>query len=228
VLTSLNANKLLKDTILRKGLNTWELDFEYVEILYKAIIEHPLYRQYMSSETSNLQEDKMFIADLFSEVIAPNEKLYEYFEDKKLTWTDDYAVVNTFIVKRIKKYKENKSERYFLPDLFKDKEDHDFGIQLLEKTVLNESLLYGEVAKRTKNWDADRLALIDGILLKMAICELQNFPSIPVKVTINEYLEIAKEYSTPKSSNFINGILDKTVKEYKSENLYPKSGRGLM
>jgi N utilization substance protein B len=98
----------------------------------------------------------------------------------------------------------------------------------LEKTVLNESLLYGEVAKRTKNWDADRLALIDGILLKMAICELQNFPSIPVKVTINEYLEIAKEYSTPKSSNFINGILDKTVKEYKSENLYPKSGRGLM
>jgi N utilization substance protein B len=165
---------------------------------------------------------------LFTEVIAPNEKLYDYFEDKRLTWVDDISVVNTFIVKSLRKYKPHKSDAYFLPDLFKDKGDVQFGKDLFRNTVQDQKLFYDEIAKRTKNWDADRLAALDGILLQMAICELQRFPSIPVKVTINEYLEIAKEYSTPKSSIFINGILDKLVKEYKSENLYPKSGRGLL
>lgn len=228
VLCGLSGNQLLLDTISKKKLNTWDLDFEYVDIVYQSMVNHQLYKQYMSSEKRSLQEDKFFIADLFREVIAPNDKLYEYFEDKNLTWVDDFSVVNTFIVKRIKKYKESKPERYFVPELFKDQDDYEFGINLLKMTISNDDHLYREIAQRTKNWDAERLAMIDGILLKMAICELQKFTSIPVKVTINEYLEIAKEYSTPKSSIFINGILDKIVREYKSENLYPKSGRGLM
>lgn len=228
VLQSLSQNQLLAKTITDKKLNLWDLDFEYVEIIYKHIKGSKVYAQYMASNGSNFNDDKFFLVDLFTDVIAPNDKLYEYFEDKRLTWIDDFSVVNTFFVKLLKKYKENKAESYFLPNLVKDQDDLDFAKALFRKTVLNSSSLHEEVAKRTKNWDADRLAAIDAILLQMAICELQKFPSIPVKVTINEYLEIAKEYSTPKSSNFINGILDKLVKEYKAENLYPKSGRGLM
>jgi N utilization substance protein B len=112
--------------------------------------------------------------------------------------------------------------------LYKDDEDRDFGIQLLNKTILNQNKYSQEIADKTTNWDSDRIAKLDSILLKMAICELQNFPSIPTKVTMNEYLEIAKEYSTPKSSMFINGILDRIVKEYGETGKLNKTGRGLM
>jgi len=228
VLKSLSTNESLISAIEKKKLNLWDLDFEYVEIIYKSVKQSRLYKDYMASASTNFQADKFFVIDLFSEVIAPNDKLYDYFEDQRLTWIDDISVVNTFIVKSLKKYKPTKSESYFLPELYKDMDDLEFGKQLFRLTVNNKASLHDEVAKRTKNWDVDRLAALDGILLQMAICELQLFPSIPVKVSINEYLEIAKEYSTPKSSIFINGILDKLVKEYKAENLYPKTGRGLL
>jgi N utilization substance protein B len=128
----------------------------------------------------------------------------------------------------LKKLKPSAKEQHFLPKLFKDQDDRDFGIDLLKKTILNQNAFNAEVASKTKNWDSDRITQIDTVLMQMAICEFQKFPSIPVKVTINEYLEIAKEYSTPKSSNFINGILDKIVKEYKAENKFNKVGRGLL
>ena len=120
------------------------------------------------------------------------------------------------------------SYQHFLPKLFKDEDDRDFGLDLLKKTILNQGSFSTEIASKTTNWDSDRITQIDTVLMQMAICEFQKFPSIPVKVTINEYLEIAKEYSTPKSSNFINGILDKIVKEYKVENKFNKIGRGLL
>lgn len=228
ILKSLSENKLLNETIDKKNLNFWDLDFEYVDLIFKDILKSKTYQDYMSDTNSDLHDDKFFMVDIFTEVIAPNDKLYDYFEDKRLTWTDDISVVNTYIVKAFKKFKPNKPEQYFLPDLFKDEEDLEFGKDLYRKTIEHKADLHEEIAKRTKNWDADRLASIDGILLQMAICELQQFSSIPVKVTINEYLEIAKEYSTPKSSIFINGVLDKLVKEYRAQNMYPKSGRGLM
>jgi N utilization substance protein B len=115
-----------------------------------------------------------------------------------------------------------------VPKLFKDGEDQDFVSNLFRKTVLNESELAKEYIDKTPNWDTERIAEIDTIILKMAICELLKFPSIPVKVTLNEYLELAKEYSTPKSSIFINGILDNLVKELQASNRILKTGRGLM
>ena len=228
VLQLLSSNTLLNKTIEDKKLNFWELNFEYVEVVYQEIEKSKIYQDYMSDEASSFDKDKRFVIDIFTEIIAPNKKLYEYFEDNRLTWIDDLSVVNTVILKLFKKLKKSKTETFFLPALYKDEDDLKFAKNLFRKTILNKSSLKSEVATRTKNWDADRLAAMDGILLQMAICELQNFPSIPVKVTINEYLEIAKEYSTPKSSLFINGILDKLVKEYKSENKYPKIGRGLI
>jgi N utilization substance protein B len=218
----------LKNELENRKLNYWYLDFEYVDIIFKAILESLIYKDYMKTKSSDFNEDKTFLIDIFSEIIAPNEKLYDYFEDKKLTWIDDLPIVNTSILKLLKKAKPNVSQSYFTPKLYKDQDDRDFALELFKKTILNRSKFSEEISKKTTNWDSDRIANIDGVLLQMALCEFQKFPSIPVKVTINEYLEIAKEYSTPKSSIFINGILDKIIKEYFEQGIHPKMGRGLL
>ena len=221
-------NEPLTNELSKRKLNNWYLNEEYVKIVYKEIVESNLYHKYMTASQSSYQEDRGLLAELFKEIIAPNEKIYEYFEDDKLTWVDDIPLVNTFVLKQLKKVKEDESPTFYLPRLLKDKEDLDFAQKLLTKTLLNNAALVKEIEGKTPNWDKDRIADIDAILLKMAICELLNFSSIPERVTINEYLEIAKEYSTPKSSIFINGILDKLVREYKGEGKLKKSGRGLL
>jgi N utilization substance protein B len=228
VLMLVKNNKALEYELEKRKLNYWYLDFEYVDIIFKSILESSVYKDYMKTKTSSFIEDKNFIIDIFSEIVAPNEKLYDYFEDKKLTWIDDLPIVNTSILKLLKKVKPSVSPTYFTPKLYKDLEDKDFAMNLFKKTILNRSKYIAEINEKTTNWDSDRIANLDSVLLQMALSELQNFPLIPVKVTINEYLEIAKEYSTPKSSIFINGILDKTIKEYFEHEKYPKMGRGLL
>lgn len=228
VLIHLKNNSLLKQELEKRKINYWELDNEYVEIIFKELLESELYKNYMSNTTTTFQDDKTFVIEFFKTIIAPNEKLYDYFEDKNITWLDDFPVVNTTIVKLLRKMQPNAAERHFLPQLFKDKEDKDFALTLLKKTLLNANIFSDEIAIKTTNWDKDRIAKIDFALLQMAICEFQKFSSIPIKVTINEYLEIAKEYSTPKSSIFINGILDKIVKEYEAKGTLNKVGRGLL
>lgn len=228
LLELIGSNKMLQEAISKRKLNYWDLDFEYVDIIFKAILKSDIYENYCNEPETTFKNDKQFILDVFTEIIAPNEKLYDYFEDKKLTWVDDIPVVNTAILKVLRKLKLTSPETALLPDLYKDDDDKEFAKELFKKTLLNSSKFAEEIGKKTTNWDSERLASIDGVLLKMALCEFQKFSSIPHKVTINEYLEIAKEYSTPKSSLFINGILDKIVKEYQAENIHPKVGRGLM
>ena len=228
VLLQLKTNETLVDIIKDRSLNFWELDNEYVDLIFKTLLNSDLYKDYMSTKTSTFKEDKDFVVDFFKEIIAPNDKLYDYLEDKNITWVDDLPVVNTALVKLLRKNKLNVSNQYFIPTLLKDDEDKDFALALLKKTILNLSLYSEEIENKTQNWDKDRIANIDFVLLQMAICEFQKFPSIPVKVTINEYFEIAKEYSTPKSSIFINGVLDKIVKEYTEKRILNKVGRGLM
>lgn len=228
LLKFLKENLPLSDQLKSHNVNNWELDGEYVDLIFKDIIASDLYKEYMKTKVSDFKEDKVFIVDVFKDIIAPNEKLYDYMEDKNLTWLDDLPTVNTTILKLLRKVKESSTENYFTPKLYKDIEDKQFAIDLFRKTLLNATDINAEIDKKTKNWDSDRIATVDFVLLQMAICELNNFPSIPVKVTINEYLEISKEYSTPKSSIFINGILDKLVKEYEASGELKKVGRGLM
>ncbi len=228
LLLQIAENEALKAELKKRKLKNWYLNDEYVKIIYKDITTSSAYATYMSKTSGSYNDDKDFLITIFKEVIAPNEKIYEYFEDDKLTWIDDIPIVNTFILKLFKKAKENHPPNFFLPRLLKDDSDMDFAQQLLTKTLLNDAKWTKEIEGKTPNWDKDRIADIDAILLKMAICELLNFSSIPEKVTINEFLEIAKEYSTPKSSIFINGILDKLVKEYKTEGKLNKMGRGLI
>ena len=228
LLMLLKDNLQLKNQLEAHNINHWDLDGEYVDVVFKAILTSDLYKAYMRTRTSDFKEDKEFIIDIFKDVIAPNDKLYEYIEDKNLTWLDDLPTINTTILKLLRKAKPTSEESHFTPKLYKDLEDKQYAIDLFKKTLLNANALNKEIEQKTQNWDADRIADVDFVLMQMAICELKNFPSIPVKVTINEYLEIAKEYSTPKSSIFINGILDKLVKEYEEAGTLNKMGRGLV
>ena len=228
VLLMLRNNVLIQDELEQRKIANWDLDSEYVDIIFREILASDLYEKYMETKTTSFKEEKDFVVDVFSEIIAPNNKLFDYLEDKNLTWIDDLPVVNTAILKLLRKVKQQSLSSYFIPKLYKDIEDKEYAIDLFKKTLLNQSKFSEIIKDKTQNWDADRIATLDTVLLKMAICEIQKFPSIPVKVTINEYLEIAKEYSTPKSSIFINGILDKLIKEYQENDTLNKTGRGLM
>ena len=227
VLRLIESNSKLEAIIQKKGLNYWAQDSEYVGILFKSLREKDWYEAYLLNEKTSYSEDQKFVLRVFKEVIAPNEKLYEYLEDKRLTWVDDFPIVNTAMVKMLGKLSEKNAANVLIPELYKDVEDREFALQLLHKVVNNEEKLAGEIEGKTPNWDQDRIAELDLIILKMGITEFLYFPSIPVRATINEYLEISKEYSTPKSSIFINGILDKLVKEFEVSKKLNKIGRGL-
>ena len=223
----LAENNSLSIALEDRKINNWSLNDDYILLLLAAIKESDLYKKYMSTKTATFEEDKEFVIAVFSDVIAANDKLYDYLEDHKLTWVDDIPLVNTQIIKQLSALK-SVSNTFKVPKLYKDTEDKEFVSNLFRKTVLNEVDLAKEYIDKTPNWDTERIAEIDTIILKMAICEFLKFPSIPLKVTINEYLEVAKEYSTPKSSIFINGILDNLVKEFQANNKIQKTGRGLM
>lgn len=226
VLQLLSESNSISIALENRKINAWQLNDDYILLLLSAIKQSELYEAYMSDEVNDFEQNKDFVAALF-EMIAANDKLYDYLEDYKLTWVDDIPLVNTQILKQLRALKSDK-DQFNVPKLYKDSEDRDFVSELFRKTILNEPELAKEYIDKTPNWDTERIAEIDTIILKMAICEFLKFPSIPIKVTINEYLEIAKEYSTPKSSIFINGILDNLVKEFQSNNKLIKTGRGLM
>ncbi|MDP2160857.1 MAG: transcription antitermination protein NusB, partial [Flavobacterium sp.] len=224
VLNFLSENNSISIALEKRKINNWKQNDDYILLLLESAKNSVVYKTYMANRINTFEEDKRFVMDLFSEVIAPNEKLYDYLEDYRLTWVDDIPLVNTTILKQLKTIDISKEKSFIVPPLFKDEEDADYAKQLYRKTVLKEYELAKEYIDRTPNWDPDRISEVDTIMLKMAICEFLHFPSIPIKVTINEYLEIAKEYATPKSSLFINGILDNLVKEFQRTNKLTKSG----
>lgn len=217
----------LKDTIKKKKLNYWKLDDEFVHSFFSKLRGKEWYNAYLGLESPTFKQDKEVVVRLFREIIAPSDKLYQYLEDKRLTWVDDFPLVNTTVVKVFSRIKPNSSTALLLPYLYKSLEDREFAFDLLRKVISNDDVLSKAIKGKTPNWDQDRIATIDMIILKMGIAEFLYFPSIPVRVTINEYLEVAKEYSTSKSSLFINGILDKQVKEYEEAGELNKIGRGL-
>lgn len=207
-------------------LNYWRLDNEYVHEILKLIKESSIYAAYLKSEKSTFEEDREFVVALFKNVVAPNEKLAEYFEDKNISWVDDIPFVNTWIVKSLNQLKPLKP--FMLGNTYKDDDDKKFVVDLFRKVVLNHKEFEKEIENKTPNWDTDRIAEIDMILIKMAITEFLKFPSIPTSVSINEYIEIAKDYSSEKSSFFINGVIDKILKDFTASKRLNKIGRGLL
>ncbi|MGG6232205.1 transcription antitermination factor NusB [Tenacibaculum sp. SDUM215027] len=226
LLNLLNESVSLEGYIELNKLNYWDLDDEYVKILLDELQKSDLYKKYMDTIEDSYNVDKAFVIDFFREIVAPNEKLADYFEDKMISWVDDIPFVNTWILKSLNKQKANKP--FILGSLYKDNEDKIFVSDLFTKTMLHQHKYEEDIIEKTPNWEADRIADIDMIIIKMAITEFLHFPSIPSRVTINEYIELAKDYSTNKSGYFINGVLDKLAKDYLSSNKMVKIGRGLL
>ncbi|MCW5519143.1 transcription antitermination factor NusB [Aureitalea sp. L0-47] len=227
LLHQITSHDGLRQLIQNKKLNYWKDDDEYIAILFNEMVKTDFYAEYLAIEKPSFKDDRDFVVQLYKKVIAPNEKLYEYLEDKRLTWLDDYPIVNTVLVKVLSKVNKDNIASKLIPDLYKNEEDRDFARDLLRKVLVNDEDLTAEIDGKTPNWDKERIADLDMIILKMGIAEFLYFPSIPVRASINEYLEIAKEYSTPKSSLFINGILDKMVKDFTESGKLNKIGRGL-
>ena len=216
----------LESYIELNKLNNWEFDDEYVKIIFDELQKSSFFKKYLAQEEDSFKLDKAFVIEFFKEIIAPNEKLSDYYEDKMISWVDDIPFVNTWVVKTLSKYKADTS--FVLGKLYKDNEDEEYVSNLFKKMILKQNAFDQDIADKTPNWESDRIADIDMILIKMAITEFVNFPSIPVRVTINEYIEIAKDYSTSKSSYFINGVLDKISKEFMKDKRIVKIGRGLL
>jgi len=226
-LNLLKSDYLLIEEIKKRNLNLWDLDYKYVDLIYENLTKNELFSKYINSEEISYKNDKNFIAKFYKNIIVANDKLYSYLEDRNINWIDDFPLINTIILKLINKSKEVNSKTYFLPKLYKDKLDKIFAKDLLKKTIKGYSNYNNEISKKIKNWDADRIARLDYVMLNMAICELIEFKTIPIKVTLNEYIEISKEYSTPKSNVFINGILDGIAKDFLKSGKIIKEGRGL-
>jgi len=223
---------LLTDSVSLEGyvelnkLTNWTSDDEYVKIIFDELQKSDLYQKYMSTPETTFKKDRNFIVDFFKEIIAPNEKLADYYEDLMISWVDDIPFVNTWVVRSLSKQKSNTP--FILGAMYKDDDDKQFVADLFNKTVLNQHKYSEDIHAKTPNWETDRIADIDMILIKMAITEFLHFPSIPSRVTINEYIELAKDYSTNKSGYFINGVLDKLSKDYQESGKMVKIGRGLM
>jgi len=226
VLDWLNNHLGLQNELEQRHISHWQQNDDCILLLLQEMKQSDVYQNYMESADRSFIEDRRFICDLFEKVIAPNEILYGFLEDYRLTWLDDLPLVNTELLKQLQKINPDK-KNFSVPKPYKDKDDHEFMIDLFRKTVLNEKKLTALFEGKTPNWDLERIAEIDTILVKMALCEMLRFSSVPIKVTLNEYVEIAKEYSTPKSSVFLNGLLDTLSKELKESGDIVKTGRGL-
>jgi N utilization substance protein B len=223
----LKNNESLKSYIKDNKLINWKEDNEYVRLIWDEIKISEIYLNYLKLDKENaLAADLEFVKEIYKSVIAPNDKLFDYFESQNLSWVDDIPFVNTWFINNMKSIRGNSV--FNKNKLYKDKEDEDFVSNLFRKTALHHSELDKEIDEKTPNWDTDRIAEVDFILMKMALVEFVHFPSIPTRVTINEYIEIAKDYSTSKSGFFINGVLDKLLKEYTSSDKITKIGRGLL
>ena len=226
LIAKLKESFSLQDFLDERKLNNWKDDGEFVRVIWDLIQKSDSYSNYISTRESSFEEDKKFVLDVFKNIIAPNDKLADYFEDQNISWVDDIPFVNTWVVKTFNGL--NASKAFTLDPLYKDESDEKFVLDLFRKVILNHEKYDEDINEKTPNWDADRIADIDLILMKMALTEFLHFPSIPTKVTINEYIEISKDYSSQKSSFFINGVLDKILKEFTESKKIKKIGRGLL
>ncbi|QTV04572.1 transcription antitermination factor NusB [Faecalibacter bovis] len=206
----------------------WDIYDTYPNNIFNKLVESDLYKDYMKNDVNSFDEDQEFIINFFVEFIAEYEDLHDWFEGIQLNWADDLYIANSMVHMTLKSFRSSSSPLISLFKVYKDADDKKFTEELFRKTVRHQKETRQIVEDKASNWEIDRIATIDLIILEMALTEFLHFPNIPAKVTINEYIELAKNYSTEKSKIFVNGILDKTLKELKDNNNLPKYGRGLL
>jgi N utilization substance protein B len=218
----LAENKELKRFVTEYKIS-WSNDADFVKSVLDLVLASKEYAKYLQDPNDSYETDKEFWRTVFKKQFCENEMISEYLEDKSIYWNDDVEIIETFTLKTIRRFEQEEGANQPLLPMFKDQEDRMFGVQLLREAILRGSEYRERVSHHSKNWETERVANIDMIIMQLAIAEVMTFPSIPLNVTLNEYIDMAKYYSTPKSSIFINGILDSVIAELKNEKIVFKA-----
>lgn len=217
----LENNKQLQDFVETKK-KTWKNEISYIKQLYADIMASDFYAEYMALDEATYEDDKLIWRKIYKNIIMKDERVDEILEEQSLYWNDDRDIVDTFVMKTINKFDAKKgAEQELIPE-YKDIEDQDFATRLFRRTITNEEYYRSLIEDNVKNWEFNRLAFMDVIIMQIAIAEMLSFPQIPISVTINEYVEVARWYSTPKSPGYVNGILDTVAKKLKHGNIITK------
>lgn len=226
VIRQIETNKTLKQ-LWPKYHILWEDDTDLIAKLFREIEQMPEYEAYMSTRENNYADDKKFVLDIIEKVFANNDLLHWFLGEKNTNWIDDYNEAMLMFYQNVKEFKESKGDECPIDSIFKSAEDEQFIRQLFRKTLEHTDEYTQMIEEKLQNWELERVINLDMLLMQMALCELLEFPSVPIKVTLNEYIEIAKWYSSDKSKVFINGILDRLIVDLRDSGRIVKSGRGL-
>jgi len=216
-ISQLRENKQLQKYLKERPF-LWRDNDVFLRTLLDSILASDVYKEYSEKESIGYDDDREFWRNVFKNIICNTEELYDLLEDESLFWNDDVEIVASFVLKTIKRFEENNGIDQELLPMFKDETDREFAVKLLRESILNEKEYKEIINKYTKNWESERIAYMDMLIMQIAMAEIMNFPSIPISVTLNEYINIAKAYSTQKSAGFVNGILDSIVTDLKAEN----------
>lgn len=221
-LLQLESNKMLME-FRDNQKKTWADYEDFVRSLYTRIEESDCYKRYMESGNDSYEEDREVWRLIYRHIICNNDELDAILEEMSLYWNDDKVIVDTFVLKTINRFSQDSTDMQPLLPEYKDVSDQEFAVRLLRRVLSNEQYYMELIASTTRKWDIKRVALMDRVILQIALAEIISFPGIPVNVSINEYVEIANMYSTPKSGKYINATLDNIVKRLTSENKLVKS-----
>lgn len=223
--------QMMENPAFKKALQqrkvSWKGQEDLLEKMFLDIKKTDLFKKYILNEERSFAADKAFIVELFNKQLAPSADLQGFIEERNIYWNNSEQWMSTVAAKTLESIREGSMEDFLSP-LYREESDKTFVRELFMQTIIYGQDYENSIAEKTKNWEVERIAMMDVILMKMALAELVHFNQIPVKVTINEYLEIAKDYSTPKSNSFINGIIDKLSAEYKMSGKIKKQGAGLV
>lgn len=215
-------NKQLLEYVDNKK-KSWNNDLDYIKKLYEDIVASEIYQEYMAMEDVTYADDREVWRKIYKNIVMKDERIDGILEDQSLYWNDDRGIVDTFILKTIKRFApENGDDQELVPE-YKDIEDRDFATRLFRRTIMNDEYYRSLIGRCVKNYEFNRLAYMDVVIMQTAIAEMLSFPLVPISVTINEYVEIAKWYSTPKSAGYVNGIIDAVAKMLKKENKLSKN-----
>lgn len=221
-INQLRGSNMFKSYIAERPMS-WESNLNFVRGLLDSILDSDTYKEYTLLEKPTYKDDKEFWRKTFRTLIQRNEILDEILEDESIFWNDDVEIVQSFVIKTIKQFNKSEKENQPLLPMFNDDEDREYATSLLRETLANGKEYREKITQHAENWDFERIAFMDVVIMQVAIAELYEFASIPIRVTLNEYIDLAKSYSTPKSSTFINGVLDAIVTELKKDKPFFKN-----
>lgn len=221
--SNLTFQKAIQDHVISFGDEK-----EILRSIFKSLLEDERYQEYLELENPDLEEDRKFAKYLYGAFLVENETLHEHYEELNMYWSDDLDAAQAMATKTITAFDEKKDEQSSLIRLIKNSDDLDFAVKLFKETLRKGKDFEKDILAKAEHWEGDRIANVDSLLMKMAMAELVSFNQIPVKVTLNEYIDLAKQYSTNRSGQFVNGILDKLQIEWQKEGKFKKIGRGLL